>query len=82
MHLFAEHPASVGETYAGHMPSALARKIHSAELEQVTLEPPEPVRPALQVVAGPAAAARHRLTFRWRMDPVERRLVQVWESRD
>lgn len=60
--------------------SALAQKIHSAEFEQVTLETPEPVRPALQVVAGPAP--RHRITFRWRMDPVERRLVQVWELRE
>jgi hypothetical protein len=37
--------------------SAPARKIHSAEFEQVTLETPEPVRPALQVVADPAARA-------------------------
>ena len=58
--------------------SALARKIHSAEFEQVTLETPEPVRPALQVVTS-AAAPRHRLTFRRQMDPVERPLVQVWE---
>jgi hypothetical protein len=62
--------------------SALARKIHSAEFEQVTLETPEPVRPALQVAAAPAAAPRHRLTFRWQMDPVERRLNHVWELRD
>jgi len=62
--------------------SALARKIHSAEFEQVTLETPEPVRPALQVAAAPAAAARHRLTFRWQMDPVERRLIHVWTLRD
>jgi hypothetical protein len=61
--------------------SALARKIHSTEFEPATLETPEPVRPALQVVAGPAAAP-HRLTFRWRKDPVERRLVQVWEPCD
>jgi hypothetical protein len=61
--------------------SALARRIHSAEFEQVTLKTPEPVRPALQVAAAPAAA-RHRLTFRWQMDPVERRLVHVWELRD
>ena len=61
---------------------ALAQKIHSAEFEQVTLETPGPVQPALQVVAGPAAAPRHRITFRWRMDPVERRLVQVWELRE
>jgi hypothetical protein len=39
------------------------------------------VRPALQVVTSPAAA-RHRLTFRWQMDPVERLLVQVWELSD
>jgi hypothetical protein len=62
--------------------SALAQKIHSAEFEPVTLETPELVRPALQVVAGPAAAPRRRLTLRWRMDPVERRLVMVWELRD
>ena len=62
--------------------SALARKIHLAEFEQVTLETPGPVRSALQVVTGPAAAPRHRLTFRWRMAPVERRLVQVWELCD
>jgi hypothetical protein len=59
--------------------SALAQEIHAAEFEQVTLATPKPVRPALQVVAGPVAAPRRRFTFRWRMDPVERRLVQVWE---
>ena len=62
--------------------SALARKIHSAEFEQVTLKTPEPVRPALQVVRARQAAKRRGLTFRWRMDPVERRLVQVWELCD
>ena len=62
--------------------SGLARRIHSAEFERVTLKTPEPVRPALQVAAAPAAAPRRRITLRWRMDPVERRLVQVWELRD
>ena len=62
--------------------SALARKIHSAEFEQVTLETPEPVRPALQIVRARQAAKRRGLTFRWRTDPVERRLVQVWELCD
>ena len=62
--------------------SGLARRIHSAEFERVTLKTPEPVRPALQVAAAPAAASRYRLTFCWRMDPVERRLVQVWELCD
>ena len=62
--------------------SALARKIPSAELEQVTLETPEPVRPALPAVRARQAPKRHGLTFRWQMDPVERRLVQVWELRD
>jgi hypothetical protein len=62
--------------------SALARKIHSAELEQVTLETPEPVRPALEAVRARQAAKRRGLTFRWQMDPVERRLVQVWQLRD
>jgi hypothetical protein len=62
--------------------SALAQKIYSAEFEQITLETPEHVRPALQVIAGTATAPRRRITFRWRMDPVERRLVQVWELRE
>ena len=61
--------------------SALARKIPSAELEQLA-ETPEPVRPALPAVRARQAAKRHGLTFRWQMDPVERRLVQVWELRD
>jgi hypothetical protein len=63
---------------------------HSAALEQVTPETPEPitpktpesVRPALRVVRARQAAKRHGLTFRWQMDPVERRLVQVWEPCD
>jgi hypothetical protein len=46
------------------------------------VETPEPVRPALQVVRARQAAKRRGLTFRWQMDPVERRLVQVWEPRD
>ena len=62
--------------------SALARKIHSAEFEQVTLETPEPVRPALEAVRARPAAERRGLTFRWQMVPVERRLIQVWELRD
>ena len=62
--------------------SALARKIHSATFEQVALEAPEPVRPALQLVPAQQAMKRHGLAFRWQMDPVERRLVQVWEPRD
>ena len=62
--------------------SALARKIHSAEFEQVTLKTPEPVRPALEAVRARPAAKPHGLTLRWQMDPVERRLIQVWELRD
>jgi hypothetical protein len=59
--------------------SALARKAHSVEFEQVTLDAPEPVRPALQIVRARQAPKRHGLTFRWQIDPVDRRLVQVWE---
>jgi hypothetical protein len=62
--------------------SALARKIHSAKFEQVAFETPERVRPAPRVVQARQAATHHGLTFRWQMDPVERRLVQVWEPRD
>ena len=59
--------------------SALARRAHSVEFEQITLDAPEPVRPALQIVRACQAAKRRGLTFRWQIDPVDRRLVQVWE---
>jgi len=62
--------------------SALARKIHSAKFGQAALEAPEPVRSALQIVRARQATKHHGLAFRWQMDPVERRLVQVWEPRD
>jgi hypothetical protein len=54
--------------------SALGRKIHSAELEQVRLETPEPVRPALQssrvprrrrVTVSPSAGGWTRWSGAW-----------------
>jgi len=62
--------------------SALARKIHRDEFEQLALETAEPTRPVLQVAAPQAVATRRGLTCRWQIDPVARRLVQVWELRD
>jgi hypothetical protein len=61
--------------------SALAQKIYSAEFGQVTLEAPKSAQSELLASAGPVATPRHRLTFSWRMEPLERRLVQVWEPR-
>jgi hypothetical protein len=62
--------------------SALARKAHSAEFERVPLDAPEPAQSALHIVRAGQSAKRHCLTCRWQMDPVDRRLVMVWEPRD
>jgi hypothetical protein len=48
--------------------SARARKICSAEFEHLTLETPGPVPPALQVVAGSAAAGPKNAFRRDRQD--------------
>jgi hypothetical protein len=58
--------------------SALARKLHSDELEQATLDAGPPARPALQIVENQPEPPRG-LACRWKMDPDTGRPVAVWE---